>query len=218
MQSSPQDQHLPRLRLAVVGHLEWVTFLAVDQLPQAGRISRAHRSLEEPAGAGAVVAVQLAQLCGAEVLFFTALGRDAIGVRSESRLQELGVTPQIAWRDQPTRRGLSLVDGSSDRAITVIGDRLTPTAADPLPWEQLSDCAGVFVSASDAEGLRLARRARVLTATPRLRLPLLLDAGVVLDALIGSGLDPSEQIPKGALAPAPRLFRRASRQGYCISG
>lgn len=205
MQSSPQDQHLPRLRLAVVGHLEWVTFLAVDQLPQAGLISRAHRSLEEPAGAGAVVAVQLAQLCGAEVLFFTALGRDAFGERSEARLRELGVTPQIAWRDQPTRRGLSLVDGSSDRAITVIGDRLTPTAADPLPWEQLSDCAGVFVSACDAEGLRLARRAPVLTATPRLRLPLLLDAGVVLDALIGSGLDPSEQIAKGALAPAPRL-------------
>jgi ribokinase len=115
MQSSPQDQHLPRLRLAVVGHLEWVTFLAVDQLPQAGLISRAHRSLEEPAAAGAVVAVQLAQLCGAEVLFFTALGRDAIGERSEARLRELGVTPQIAWRDQPTRRGLSLVDEKQQR-------------------------------------------------------------------------------------------------------
>jgi ribokinase len=205
MHTSPRDQHLPRLRLAVVGHLEWVTFLAVDQLPQAGLISRAHRSLEEPAGAGAVVAVQLARLCGAAVTLFTALGRDAIGERSDARLRELGVTPQIAWRDQPTRRGLSLVDGSGDRAITVIGDRLMPTVADPLPWELLSVCDGVFVSASDAEGLRLARRAPVLTATPRLRLPLLLEAGVVLDALIGSGLDPSEQIPQGALAPTPRL-------------
>ena len=27
---------LPPLRLAVVGHVEWVSFLAVDQLPAAG--------------------------------------------------------------------------------------------------------------------------------------------------------------------------------------
>lgn len=205
MLSSPGDQHLPRLRLAVVGHLEWVTFLAVDQLPQPGRISRAHRNLEEPAGAGAVVAVQLARLTGQPVLFFTALGRDAIGKRSAARLQELGVTPRIAWRDQASRRGISLVDGSGDRAITVVGERLTPIAADPLPWGELAHCDGVFVSASDAEGLRLARRAAVLTATPRLRLPLLSSAGVALDALIGSGLDPDEQIAPEALTPPPRL-------------
>ena len=137
--------------------------------------------------------------------FFTALGRDAIGQRSVERLRELGVDPHVAWREQPSRRGLSLVDHTGDRAITVIGERLTPTAVDPLPWELLQKCDGVFVSATDADGLRLARAARVLTATPRLRLPVLQGADVQLDALIGSALDPGEQLPENALNPAPAL-------------
>ena len=78
MTATPSAGDLRSLRLAVVGHQEWVTFLDVDALPQAGCISRASRSLEEPAGAGAVVAVQLARLSDRPVLFFTALGRDAM--------------------------------------------------------------------------------------------------------------------------------------------
>lgn len=97
------------------------------------------------------------------------------------------------------------MDPGGDRAITVIGDRLTPVAHDDLGWERLSECDGVFVSATDAAGLRLARRAKVLTATPRLRLPVLQEASLKLDALIGSGLDPGEQLPPGSLAPSPSL-------------
>lgn len=196
---------LSSLRLAVVGHQEWVTFLQVDALPQPGRISRALRSLEEPAGAGAVVAVQLARLTGQRVPFFTALGRDAIGQQSVRRLESLGVDPHVAWRESPSRRGISLVDNGGDRAITVIGERHSPLASDPLPWDLLQGCDGVFVSATDAGGLRMARQARVLTVTPRLRLPVLQEAGVWLDALIGSGLDPSEQIKTDLLNPEPRL-------------
>ena len=215
MPSLPAD-----LTLAVVGHLEWVTFLAVNELPSPGQISRAHRSLEEPAGAGAVVAVQLARLTGQKVTFFTALGKDEIGARSAARLRELGVNPIIAWREQPTRRGISLVDRSSDRAITVIGERLTPIADDPLPWELLAHCAGVFVSATDSEGLKLARAAKVLTATPRLRLPILQKAGVSLDALIGSNLDPGERIEEGALTPEPtlRIATEGERGGLLFPG
>ena len=33
---------LPRLKLGVIGHVEWVTFLKVDQLPLAGQISHAN--------------------------------------------------------------------------------------------------------------------------------------------------------------------------------
>ena len=69
----------------------------------------------------------------------------------------------------------------------------------------LADCDGVFVSATDAAGLRLARQAKVLTATPRLRLPVLQEASLPLDALIGSGLDPGEQLPPGCLKPTPSL-------------
>ncbi|MEB3256216.1 MAG: PfkB family carbohydrate kinase [Synechococcaceae cyanobacterium] len=196
---------LPALQLAVVGHVEWVSFLAVDVLPAAGRIGHASAFLEEPAGGGAVVAVQLARLLGRSVPFFTALGRDAIGEQAVERLTALGLELHVAWREAPTRRGVSFVDGHGDRSITVIGERLTPTAADPLPWAQLAECDGVFATAADVAALRACRAARVLTATPRLRLEVLREADVSLDALIGSGLDPGEAVPEGALPRAPRL-------------
>ncbi len=196
---------LPPLPLAVVGHVEVVSFLAVEQLPVAGAVARASRFAEEPAGAAAVAAVQMHRLTAAPVVLFTALGRDRAGEAAAERLQALGLELVIAWREGPTRRGVSLVDASGDRSIVVAGERLAPVAADPLPWERLSACAGVFVTATDAAGLTLARRAPVLTATPRLRLPVLQEAGVHLDALIGSALDPAEQVPTGALNPAPRL-------------
>ncbi len=203
---SPDDlPPLPPLQLAVVGHVEWVDFLAVDVLPAAGLIGHASRFLEEAAGGGAVVAVQLARLLGKPVPFFTALGRDAIGERAAVRLRELGLELHVAWREAPTRRGVSFVDDHGDRSITVIGDRLSPTAADPLPWESLADCDGVFVTAADRDALRHGRAARVLAATPRLGLTLIQEAGVALDALIGSGLDPGEAVPPGALQPPPAL-------------
>jgi len=215
--TSEMQASLSSLRLAVVGHQEWVTFLQVDALPTPGRISRALRSLEEPAGAGAVAAVQLARLTGRRIPFFTALGRDAIGEQSIRRLVDLGVDPHVAWRDRPSRRGISLVDDGGDRAITVIGERHSPYSTDPLPWNLLDQCDGVFVSATDADGLRLARKARVLTATPRLRLPVLEKAAVCLDALIGSALDPSEQIEVARMNPPPRLtIATEGANGGCL--
>jgi ribokinase len=196
---------LPPLRLAVVGHVEWVSLIGVDALPQAGSIRHATAFREEPAGGGAVTAACMARLLGRPVAFFTALGRDAIGERAAARLRQLGLELHVAWRDQPTRRGVSFVDPHGDRAITVIGERLTPMAADALPWHQLADCDGVFVTAADAPALRACRRSRILAATPRVRLPVLRQAGVPLDALIGSGLDPGEAVADGALEPWPRL-------------
>jgi ribokinase len=87
----------------------------------------------------------------------------------------------------------------------VIGERLAPVAADLLPWERLAACEGVFVTAADPAALRLARAAPVLAATPRVRLPVLQQAGVRLDALIGSALDPGESYRPGDLDPAPAL-------------
>jgi ribokinase len=196
---------LPPLRLAVVGHVEWVSFVAAEQLPQPGLISHATAFLEEPAGGGAVVAAALARLLGQPVPFFTALGRDALGEAAAERLRGLGLELHVAWRERPTRRGISYIDAHGDRSITVIGERLSPTAADPLPWAELAHCDGVFVTAADLGALRACRAARLLAATPRLGVPLLQQAGLVLDALIGSGLDPGEAVPEGALEPAPRL-------------
>ena len=192
----------------MVGHVEWVEFLAVDQLPHPGTIGHALRTLQEPAGGGAVVAVQMARLQQQPVHFFTALGRDSVGEACVKRLEELGLVVHVAWREAPTRRGISLVDGEGDRAITVIGERLTPSLDDALPWEELGDCDGLFVTAADVPLLKACRAAAVLAATPRVRLPVLQQAGVSIDALIGSGLDPGELVDPDQLNPAPHMLIR----------
>ena len=40
------------LNFAVVGHIEWINFLKVDQLPKPGVISHSEKSIEHPAGGG----------------------------------------------------------------------------------------------------------------------------------------------------------------------
>lgn len=196
---------LPPLRLAVVGHVEWVDLLAVEALPRAGCVNHALASRADAAGGGAVVAVTLARLLERPVTLITALGRDATGQRAAERLRQLGLELEVAWREAPTRRAVSFVDGQGDRAITVIGPRLSPSGVDPLPWGSLADADGVFVTATDVQGLQACRAARQLAATPRLGLALLQETGVRLDALIGSGLDPAEAVPVGGIQPAPGL-------------
>ena len=110
-----------------------------------------------------------------------------------------------------------MVDNEGDRAITVIGERLTPTLDDDLPWETLGECDGLFVTAADAPLLRACRSAAVLAATPRVRLPVLQEAGVSLDALIGSGLDPDEWAEPEQLNPAPQTLIRTEGAAGGIS-
>jgi len=197
---------LPPLRLAVVGHVEVVRFVEVPELPRPGQILRALHVHELPAGGGAVVAVQLARLLGQPVPFFTSLGRDAAGERAAAELSALGLALHVAWRDDaPTREAITYIDAAGERTITVIGERLTPTAADPLPWELLASCDGAFLTAADAAAIRLARTAKVLCATPRTRLEILREAAVPLEALIGSALDPAERYSPGDLDPEPAL-------------
>ena len=211
---------LPPLALAVVGHVEVVSFVGVDHLPAAGEILHADDFCELPAGGGAVVAVQMARLTGERIPFFTALGDDTLGRRAAEDLEGLGLELHIAWREAPTRRGITFIDAGGERTITVIGERLMPTAADGLPWERLAQTDGVFVTATDAGGLRQARRARVLAATPRVRLAAVREAGVSLDALIGSAADPGEAYRPGDLEPAPSLYigTEAERGGVLVPG
>jgi ribokinase len=211
---------LPPLRLAVVGHVEVVSFVGVEHLPAAGEILHATRFAELPAGGGPVVALQMAKLTGERVPFFTALGSDPLGEWAAAELEALGLEVHVAWREGPTRRGVTFLDGSGERTITVIGPRLTPTAADPLPWEQLAQCDGVFLTAADAGALRRARRASVLAATPRLGLDVLAAAGVRLDALIGSGSDPGEAWQEQDLPSPPALAIRTAgvRGGVATPG
>lgn len=191
------------MRVAVVGHVEWVEFLRVPHVPGAGEIVHATEWWSEPAGGGAVAAVQLAKLAGAAD-FFTALGDDELGRRAFEQLSALGLRVHAAWRDEQQRRAETFVDDSGERTITVIGDRLVPQGSDPLPWDELAGMDGVYFTGGDVEALRAARAARVLTATPR-SFEALSDAHVELDALIGSGRDPGEAYDPAELDPPPRV-------------
>ena len=141
--------NLPKLKLAVIGHIEWVTFLKVDQLPLAGQISHAKDYFEEAAGGAAVAAVQMARLINSPVDLITSLGRDTYGEKCYERLTKLGLNLKVARRDKPTRKAISLISENRERAITVIGDRLQPIASDDLPWNEMKNYDGVFITATD---------------------------------------------------------------------
>ncbi len=194
------------MRVAVVGHVEWCEFAEVPQVPHPGEIVHASRTFEEPAGGGAVAAVQLRKLAG-DATLFTAFGDDETGHRSDAELREHGVRVEGRSRPEPQRRAFVHLDTAGERTITVLGPRLGPRGADELPWELLDDTDAVYVTAGDVEAVRQARRARIVVATPR-GLGTLADAHVELDALVMSGRDPGERYSPGDLDPAPRLVVR----------
>jgi len=194
------------MRVAVIGHVEWIWFGAVDRIPGPGEIAHATDDWEEPGGGGAVAAVQLSKLAGA-CDFLTALGDDELGERATKELAGLGLTMHVATRADRTRRALTLVDPAGERTITTLGRRLEPRGEDDLPWELLDGADAVYVTAGDAGAFRRARRARVLVVTSR-ALEELLDADVVPDALVGSGNDPAEHVDPELMPWRPRLLVR----------
>jgi ribokinase len=209
------------LRVAVVGHVEWVLFGRVRRLPAAGEVAHATGAFEEPAGGGAVAAVQLARLAGACSLF-TVLGEDEPGRSSRRRLSELGVRvldepaakrtlepavertggdPAAAsdWEGAvptegvATRRAVTVVDEARERTITTFGERLDPAGdSGSAHWDELRDLDAVYFTAGDVPALERAREAaRVLVASPRARHAL--GHGVAIDALVLSADDAIER-------------------------
>lgn len=192
------------MRVAVVGHVEWIDFVRVERLPRSGEIIHALAAWAEPGGGGAVAAVQLRKLAG-EATFFTALGDDELGRRALAELRAHGLTVEAVFRPEPQRRGLTFVEPSGERTITVVGDRMAPRRSDPLPWDDLKSYDAVYLTAGDAAAVQAARAARVLVATPR-GLEAIAGTRVELDALVGSAIDPGERYRDGDLAPPPRLL------------
>jgi ribokinase len=190
--------------VAVVGHVEWVEFVRGDHTPAAGEIVHAEDSFSEPAGGGAVAAVQLARMAGGATLF-TALGDDELAARSRERLAELGVRVEAATRQGPTRRALTFLDARGERTITTIGERLEPRGDDGLDWGSLDGADGVYLTAADQGALSAARAARVLVASPRAG-RVLTDSAIRLDALVYSDRDELESTFARALAPRPALL------------
>ncbi|HEV3133261.1 MAG TPA: PfkB family carbohydrate kinase [Acidimicrobiia bacterium] len=196
------------VNVAVVGHVEWIEFARVERVPSSGEIVHALDTWEEPGGGGAVAAVQLARLAG-DCLFLTALGDDELGHRAERELSALGVRVETTWRRQPQRRGFVYTDANAERTITVMGDRVGPRGADPLPWSELNGFDAVYFTAGDAAAVRVARTARTLVSTARTIEPLA-RAGVEIDMLVSSSRDVGERYTTGDIDPPPRLVARTA--------
>jgi ribokinase len=204
--------------MAVVGHVEWVEFVTVDRLPRAGDVVHSTGLFARAAGGGGVVAGVLSEL-GAEVDFFTALGRDTFGSSAARALADLGVNAHVAWRDQPTRRAVTMLqrDGG-ERTIMTIGERLDPSGSDPLPWERLAAAAGAYFTAGDATALAHARRSGTLVVSPRARRALSGEAPSI-DALVFSAHDERECEWAAGFAPLARLtVRTEGADGGAWSG
>jgi ribokinase len=169
--------------------VEWVESVLVDRVPAAGEIAHGVEDWSEPAGGGAVAAAQLVKLAGA-CDFFTALGEDDLGRRAAARFRELGIAADVEWFGS-TRRAFVQVDAHGERTITTVGPKLRRRKLPPMAGYD-----AVFFVAGEPEALRAARRAAFVSATPR-ELPTLLDAGVQLDLLVGSGTDPGERYDGG---------------------
>ena len=204
-----------RPKLAVIGHVEWVRFARVEKVPAAGEIVHATGPFEEPAGGGAVAAVQLARLAGRCTLI-TALGEDKHGRGAVARLNQLGVEVRVAWRaSEPTRTAVTLVDGEGERTIVTFGARLEPTGADDgLRWAELAKMDAVYFTAGDGRALRAARAAKILVASPRA-----IDAlgrDVAVDGLVLSeddALERAEAAESGAEANAGLVVRTEGARG-----
>jgi ribokinase len=191
------------MKVAVIGHVEWVEFARVEALPGPGEIAHASETWAEAAGGGAVAAVQLANL-GADTTFFTSLGNDELGTRCGEELEARGVRVCAATPREPQRRAFTHIDETGERAITVLGDKLRPRGDDEsLPWHELKGFDGAFFVSGDVHALRRSRNAPMLVATTR-ELGTIRFAGIELDALVGSAVDAGERY-EGDLDPPPKL-------------
>jgi len=192
------------VKIAVVGHVEWIRFVRVDRMPVAGEIAHSFEDWEQAGGGGAVAALQLSCLVD-EAMLLTAVGDDELGRATVSELEERGVRVHAAVERLPTRWAVTHVDERGERTITTVGPKLQPRGNDDrLPWHELADMDAVVFIAGDSDALLRARRARILTATAR-ELDVLRRGAVVLDALVGSGGDAAERFRPGDLDPPPSL-------------
>lgn len=188
------------MRVAVIGHVEWVEFLRVDGSVQPGAVLRANAGFGEAAGGGGVAAAELARLAGRCELY-TAVGEDDVGRAVAPALAAVGVDVRAQVRRLPHRRATTLIDPTGERTIVVIGPA-QHARGDELP--DLGEVDAVYFCKGDAAALRAARAASTLVATARV-LDVVRESGVRLDALVHSAADPAERYEPGDLAVPPWL-------------
>jgi len=204
---------MPALHLGVIGHVEHITLGRVAALPGPGDIAHLRDLRTFAGGGGGVTFFQLVR-SSAQVHLFTALGDDEAARFVE---QAIGATPariHAGRRAQAHTRDVVMIGPDGDRTIIVIGEPLHPRADDPLPWDTLDQLDGVYFTAQDPVLLARARGARVVVATARRR-ECIAAAGVVLDVVLGSMLDPRERstLADYAVPPKAVIMTEGARGG-----
>ena len=191
------------MRMAVIGHVEWGLFAYSREPLERGAIVHLYDAVEEPGGAGGVMARALPML-GAQTVFFTALGSDPTAERTLEVLESEGCEVRASRFIGIQNRVTTVVDPSRDRTILVHGPNTFPTTDDPLGWEDLAGFDACFHTGDDPRTLVAGRAARVLGATAR-RLRFVVESRVELDVLCGSASDPSESFELDDLPVRPLL-------------
>lgn len=192
---------MPRLRIAVIGHVEHITLGRVPALPGPGDIAHLGDLRTLAGGGGGIAFFQLAR-SPAELHLFTALGDDDAAGFVERAIAATGAHIHAIRRAQAHTRDVVMIGPDGDRTILVAGEPLHPRASDPLPWHLLDQLDAVYFTAQDPAVLVHARRARLVVATARRR-DCIATAGVALDAIVGSAADPRERGRRADYAHAP---------------
>ncbi len=206
----PPDPDRPRpiasasvTRVAVVGHVEWVDFVRVDQYPVRGEVQRAQRESTRAGGGGVVAAAVLAGL-GAEVDFYCALGHDANGEAAAGELRERGIPSTsrgVRGRragDDAAGPGWRAHDHHDRRAARAGGRRRAGLG-------RLTQADGVYVTAGDQGALR-ARAAPRACWWPRPGCGRGSSGRLYIDALVFSASDEDEVRWAQRLEPEARLM------------
>lgn len=192
------------MRVAVVGHIEWVELLRVAPFPAPGDVVETSEIWRGPGGATVGVALQLQRL-GCAVTMFTRIAEDALAEAALQLLDKEGIRVEATADPRPQRRVVGLVDEDGERTLLIVGEKVVPQGSDDLPWNELGAFDGACLISGDERAISCARQAPVLVASGRW-LPRLRRARVMLDGLVGSARDPAERIDADDLVPAPGLL------------
>lgn len=200
-----------RPRIAVVGHAQHVTLAAIPGLPAPGDILHLESPTWMAGGGGAITFFQLVR-SPAEIHFFTAVGDDEAGRAVEAALAASGATIHAARRPGPHSRDLVVVTPDGERTIVVMQPPLQARIDDPLPWDVFATCDAVFFTGQDPAVLRAARAARLLVVTAR-RAAVVAEAGVAVDAVVGSQNDPRESANTYPVPPRALVLTNGGGDG-----
>ena len=128
------------MRVAVVGHVEWIRFVRVDRVPAGGEIAHSFDDWEQAGGGGGVAAVQLALLADEAHLFTDARQRRPRAPRpgeSSSRAGWSSMRRSTSVRSAgPSRRSTTATSGRSRPSAPSSGPAATTTRFRGTSWRR----------------------------------------------------------------------------------